>query len=255
MNGLGFAIDVTLRGRSGLDPASLFVGGTAGLWIDPSDLATMFQDAGGTVPAAINAPVGRVLDKSGRGNHATQGVAAARPMLRRDADGRHSLEFDGVDDFLQHGFGVVGGDATLSCAAQRTGGTGVVGLFSATPPNARLQAGVWGQTVAPYWGTYAAGAHRSAGVDAAGRIVMTVVARAAGDVQRLLSNGGGPVEYTGSYAGDANDRRAIGREFTGMVAGHFNGRLYALLGIARALGDDELRELVAHQVGQAGVRI
>lgn len=254
MNGLGFAIGVSPRRRTGFDPASLVTGGTAGLWIDPSDLASMFQDAAGTVPAAIDAPVGRVLDKSGRGNHATQSVAASRPMLRRDTDGRHSLEFDGVDDFLHHGFGVLGGDATLSCAAQRTGGTGVVGLLSATPPNARLQAGIWGQTIAPNWGTYAGGAHRSAGADAAARIVMTVVGRASGDVQRLLSNGGGPVEYTGSFAGDANDRRAIGREFSGLVTGHFNGRVYALFGIARALAEDELRGLIAHQAAQAGVR-
>ncbi len=250
---IGLAIGMSPGRRTGYDPGTLFAGGMSGIWIDPSDGRTMFQDAAGTVPAVVGGPVGRVTDKSGRGNHATQTVADARPVLRRDADGRHCLEFDGVDDFLHHGFGVAAGDVTLSCAAQRMGGAGVVGMFSATPPNARLQAGIWAHTVAPHWGTYANGAHRSAGADAAARIVMTTVGRAGTDVQRLLTNGDGAVEYANSFAGDVNDRRAIGREFNAIGAGPFGGRLYALVGVARALADDEVRALVSHQGAQAGV--
>ena len=44
--------------------------------------ATMFQDSAGTIPVtAVEQPVGLALDKSGRGNHASQPTAAARPVL------------------------------------------------------------------------------------------------------------------------------------------------------------------------------
>ncbi len=46
-------------------PSVLFQNGEQGLWFDPSDLATMFQDANGTTPVtAAGQPVGLILDKS-----------------------------------------------------------------------------------------------------------------------------------------------------------------------------------------------
>ena len=48
-----------------LDPASLFATGVQGVWIDPSDTATLFQDSAGTVPVAADGqPVALALDKS-----------------------------------------------------------------------------------------------------------------------------------------------------------------------------------------------
>ena len=53
-----------------------------GAWFDPEDMSTMFQDAAGTTPVtALEQPVGRWLDKSGNGNHATQSITASRPTL------------------------------------------------------------------------------------------------------------------------------------------------------------------------------
>jgi len=81
--------------------ASLFANGEQGGWYDPSDLSTLFQDAAGTIPVTVvGQPVGRILDKSGRGNHATQSTATGRPVLQQDASGRYYLLFDGVDDGL-----------------------------------------------------------------------------------------------------------------------------------------------------------
>ena len=63
-------------------PTLLFASGEQGVWYDPSDMTTLFQDAAGTVPVtAVEQPVGRMLDKSGRGNHATQATAINRPVL------------------------------------------------------------------------------------------------------------------------------------------------------------------------------
>lgn len=78
-------------------PASLFENGEQGVWLDESDLSTMFQDLAGTVPAAVDSPVGKRLDKSGNGNHWAAPNTSARPILRLTG-GLYSLEWDGVDD-------------------------------------------------------------------------------------------------------------------------------------------------------------
>jgi hypothetical protein len=63
-------------------PLNLFSAGEQGVWYDPSDFSTMFQDSAGTTPVtAVEQPVGRILDKSGRGNHASQATSASRPVL------------------------------------------------------------------------------------------------------------------------------------------------------------------------------
>ena len=97
---LGFGFALGGRRRKAFHPLSLFAGGAQGMWYDPSDPATLFEDSAGTVPASVGGPVARMLDKSGRGNHAVQSTAAARPILRQDGSGRRFLEFDGVDDRL-----------------------------------------------------------------------------------------------------------------------------------------------------------
>jgi hypothetical protein len=80
-------------------PASLFASGEQGAWYDPSDFSTMFQDSAGTTPVtAAGQTVGRINDKSGRNNHASQTTASARPVLRQDANSKYYLEFDGVED-------------------------------------------------------------------------------------------------------------------------------------------------------------
>ena len=53
-----------------------------GAWFDPSDMSTLYQDAAGTTPVtAVEQPVGKIIDKSGNGNHATQSITASRPTL------------------------------------------------------------------------------------------------------------------------------------------------------------------------------
>lgn len=81
---------------------SLFANNEQGFAYDPNDLTTMFQDAAGTVPVTgAGQPVGLILDKSGRNNHAFQTTSASRPILRQNATtGAYYLEFDGTDDFL-----------------------------------------------------------------------------------------------------------------------------------------------------------
>jgi hypothetical protein len=74
---LGYGLDTAVSGAS-----NLFFNAEQGVWYDPSDFSTLFQDSAGTTPVtAVEQPVGLILDKSGRGNHATQATAASRPVL------------------------------------------------------------------------------------------------------------------------------------------------------------------------------
>ena len=53
------------RRIGGFSPRAIIAGSTALLWLDPSDLITLFQDAAGTTPVtAPGQPVGLALDKS-----------------------------------------------------------------------------------------------------------------------------------------------------------------------------------------------
>lgn len=70
-----------VRGGASASPASLFAASEPGVWYDPSQINTLFQDSAGTTP--VTAPgqtVGLMLDKSGRGNHATQATSTQRPI-------------------------------------------------------------------------------------------------------------------------------------------------------------------------------
>lgn len=70
MLGLGLSIpQLAARGLRLTDLAAairaLFAAGEQGVWYDPSDLTTLFQDAAGTIPVtAVEQPVGLMLDKS-----------------------------------------------------------------------------------------------------------------------------------------------------------------------------------------------
>jgi len=96
--GFGFGIDVS---GAPFSPLALFAAGEQGIWLDPSDFSTMFQDSAGTTPVtAVGQPVGLIRDKSGRANHVSQSTAASRPVLAQDSTGRYYLQPDGVDDYM-----------------------------------------------------------------------------------------------------------------------------------------------------------
>lgn len=119
-------------------PASLFAGGEQGGWYDPSDLATMFQDAAGTIPVtAVGQPVGRINDKSGRGNHAMQATTASRPLLQQDGSGNYYLDFDGVDDYFStSAFNMASAAVSAVCGTYRlSSGTANLLTFSTGTEN------------------------------------------------------------------------------------------------------------------------
>ena len=142
---------------SEFSPVSLFAQGEPGVWYDPSDFSTMFQDAAGTVPVtAVEQPVGRILDKSGRGFHATQATATSRPVLRQDGSGKHYLYFDGVDDGLVTNTITPGTDKVqVFAGVRRIANRGVALEFSvatfANDGSFFIYAGDRGSAAGPYW--------------------------------------------------------------------------------------------------------
>lgn len=132
---LGIALDVW-RGIYGVgatfNPASLFAGGELGLWHDPSDIATLYQDSAGTTPVtAVTQPVGKELDKSGRVNHALQATSGARPTYN-SASGVKFLTFDGVDDALSTGAITLSADMDCFIAFRRNSSTSMI-IFTRVP--------------------------------------------------------------------------------------------------------------------------
>lgn len=88
-------------GGGGFNPVSAFFGaGEQGVIYDLSVMSSLFQDSAGTVPVtAVDQPVGKILDLSGNGNHATQPTAGKLPLLKTDGT-YWWLEGDAVDDCM-----------------------------------------------------------------------------------------------------------------------------------------------------------
>lgn len=140
------------------NPKSLFTTGTIGYWYDPSDITTLFQDNLGVTPVtASGQTVGRILDKSGNGNHATQATLAQRPTYIVNANGFSYLSFDGVDDNLViPSLSLVGTEDLFLCfGAQRLSSTNFTalmnfGLGGAGNPYNGFRFGVEGSSVPAY---------------------------------------------------------------------------------------------------------
>ena len=112
------ALNITrVSGAMMVGPASLFAGGIAGAWYGPSDLSTLFQDSAGTTPVTTaGQPVGLMLDKSGRANHAAQAIAAARPIYQTSPD---RITVNKVDDRLSVTVPVGGFTGTMVLATDQ----------------------------------------------------------------------------------------------------------------------------------------
>lgn len=81
------SLAITRLGGVRFSPAALFPSGVQGAWYDPSDASTLFEDTAGTTPsptpgAGALSVVGKMLDKSGNGNHAIRyGGTTTAPEL------------------------------------------------------------------------------------------------------------------------------------------------------------------------------
>lgn len=222
-------------------PLNLFANGEQGVWYDPSDFSTMFQDSAGTTPVtAVEQPVGKILDKSGRGNHASQSTSGSRPLLQQDGNGLYHLTFDGSND-------------SLATASIDFSGTNKVSVFAGIRKLSDATIGMvleLSATVSANNGTFrltspdntTASTHQfaskgtlatsatSAGTFAAPITnVLTGIGDISGDVSRLRINGSQVAQTltdqgTGNYG---NYPLYIGRRNNATLP--YNGRLYSLI--------------------------
>lgn len=245
---LGFGLWPGRRRRARFSPLTLFAAGEQGAWFDPSDLATMFQDTAETVPAAVGAPVARIRDKSGRGNHAGQATAAARPILRMDGGGRHYLEFDGIDDRLVTGAFALSHPWERVSAIVQTNWTGGRRVFSSG--NGGLSGLLYQNPASPQlclYDGFAAAANNGAAVG----VAAVVTERRNGAASQLSVNNGAAV--TGNPASNAVSGISIGADAGGgnAAAIHF----YGLCAVKAALSTAQVAALKSFYAAKAGVAL
>ncbi|CAA9494075.1 MAG: hypothetical protein AVDCRST_MAG91-703 [uncultured Sphingomonadaceae bacterium] len=247
----GYGADLALRQRdAAFSPGGLFTAGVEGLWYDPSDLGSMFQDSPGTIAAALNAPVGRINDKSGRGNHALQAGSAARPILRQDGTGKSYLEFDGMDDSLVASFTGITQPWHRISAIQQIGWTYGDRIFGGrTTGGGSLAQESTSPQLFLYDGTTATGL-RNGGL--AVGVTGVVSERHASPTSSITINNG--TAGTGDGGSDVTfGGVAIGAD-TG-VARFGNFRLYGVTQIHRDLTASEVASLRRFHGGKAGLSL
>lgn len=141
------AMGLSLRGRLNshvFRPEQLFANGEPGVWYDPSDISTLFQDSAGATPVtAAGQTVGKILDKSGRGNHATQATSTQRPTYQVDSSGRPYLLCDGVDDNMFTGTITPGTDKVQVFAGIRKLSDAIVGIVCELSANTGINNGAF----------------------------------------------------------------------------------------------------------------
>lgn len=247
--------------RNRWSPAFLFEAGEQGFWLDPSHLSSMFQDAAGTTPAAVDQPVGLIRDRSGRNNHASQSTADSRPVLRHSG-GLYYLEFDGTDDFLVTGsIDFTGGDAISVFAGVHKASDAaigsVVGLSSAPQTNSGtfelFAPGTSGQPTLSFRSRGSASSTPAPSGHAAPLTkVLTGLADISADQATLRVNGTATTAATDQGTGNySNAAGYIGRR--GGASNAFNGRLYGLAVRAGLTSGARLRQAEAWMATKAGV--
>lgn len=220
------------------NPRSLFAGGEQGVWYDPSDFSTLYQDSAGTTPVtAVGQPVGRILDKSGRGNHASQTTAASRPTLQQDSKGRYYLSFDGTDDGMATpSINFTGTDAVTVFAGVRKNSDAATGILAELSTNSDSTNGTFVLAASVSGNNYYAQSRgtvkstsNATGYVAPHSAVLVAEAKISTDILRLHVNNAAPLssatdQGTGNYG---NYPLYIGRR--GGTTFPFNGRLYQLI--------------------------
>jgi hypothetical protein len=251
--GLGLSLRQRSSGAPSFNPLTL----TPTAWYDPSDLTSMRQSGTRGAPgaaAAVDSPVGLLLDKSGNNYDMAQATAGLRPILR-SSGGFYWLEFDGADDGLL-GPMAFGGDILTAWAGVRnTTPANNQRVFSMTDP-----AGVDYDSAAH---TIPIGVFSTGGYSAYRNGQISTVAFAAdtfavvqskfdGANHTLRINGANntPLASTGTFA---TSETRIGNGFSS--GGPFAGRFYGGGILNRVLTAPEQANLDTYTAGKAGLAL
>lgn len=234
-------------------PLALFAASENGVWYDPSDFSSMFQDAAGTVPVtAPGDPVGKILDKSGNGHHATQSTAGNRPTLAQDVYGAYHLTFTGTQHLSAGSFAWGSGLASIfSGHGQTTTGGATNPIWSFGDPTA-VAAAFWEVYSSNYLahtrrGSGSFGTVRSPTTYTTGTNVTTHVLDLSGAThatEQSTQRNFGLAYASGSTFGSADTGSgSFGTQtlYLGRVGTtYYSGRLYGLIARAAASSADEI---------------
>lgn len=103
-------------GGGAFTPAQIFSGATLGCWFEVSDISTLFQDTGKTVPViTAGQSIAVIADKSGLGNDAVQGTSGKQATYQVDANGVGYASFSSGDYYVV-GSGPLGANSFTFCA-------------------------------------------------------------------------------------------------------------------------------------------
>jgi hypothetical protein len=241
------------------NPVSLFAGGGLGTWYDPSDLASMWQDSGGTTPAAVDSPVGKLNDKSGNGNHMLQGTASKRPILR-NSGGLYWLEFDGTDDFMSCGsftHADASGFSAQVAGAAFTDTSGAEQVLMASGGSVRRDFRKNNATLeAIAFNTVPSAFTDSGPTFTAGEaMVMTATLGAGGalEIKKNRTGAGGATTVTGTLQVGSTITCYIGAN--GGTSEFLSGKFYGGFWIPRSPTSSEIANMEAWSAGKAGVAL
>ena len=209
----------------------------------------MSQNSDGTGAAAVDGPVGRILDKSGRGNHALQSIAAARPLLRQDGIKRLYLEFDGADDRLVSNLSMPQPFDRISAIRQIGWALNDLVFSCHSSDFGALYQNPIAPTLLLYDG--AGDPSRPQSAELAVGMNGIVVERFAGANSRLAISNGAYV--SGSLNGNAIAHFSIGARSGG--GGASSIRLYGVLAIGRLLSAAETMRVRRFMAARAGVSL
>jgi hypothetical protein len=248
---------LTSVGRS-FHPASLFGATAPGVVYDLADASSLFQDSAGATPITTAGQlIGRVNDKSGRGNHATQGTTGSK-MVWQGTYG----QCDGFDDFLVTGnIDFTGTDKVTVIAGIRKESDSAAGIVCESGATSDTTAGTFavgtstlsgdasrrtyfctlnGTQAASFGASLFAAPHTavvSSIFDIAGADRATEITPRVNGAIPTLTGGNNASAGTGNFS---SQPIYIGRR--GGSSSPFNGRLYRLIVIGRALTASELSQ-------------
>ena len=244
---------------------ALFANGEQGFFYDPNDLSTMYQNAAGTIPVtAAGQPVGLMLDKSGRNNHAFQTVSASRPVLQRNATtGAYYLAFDGVDDFLQtNSINFTATDkVSLFTGMRRLSDAGVstIAEFSANSvSNTNSFYLVVLSNGASQFNSRGSGNSATASSQrppAPAPVITSSVGDISGKVSKIRVNRGGYAVNVGNQGTDKYGKYPLYIGRRGGAALPFNGHIYSLIGIGKLVSDNEIVNIEKELAKRVGVTL
>jgi hypothetical protein len=257
MRSLAIGIDLSLAGLArrpaggggvpnAFTPAALFAGGSKGIWYDPSDRSSMFQDSSGTVPAAAGAPVALLRDKSGNVYDAVQPDPALRPMLVADEAGRLCLEGNGIGRWIAASFPLAQPWMRIS-AIRQNAWTDTRRIFSSPGSTSGL---LYQRGAAPNLALHF-GSSPAASTQLAVGTIGVVTERHSGSSSRIAIG-------NGAFAsGNATSAVATGVMLFAGSGGAMpaNARCYGLVVIDRDLSDDELISVRGFLAAKAGIAL